>query len=319
MKSVNSLINTIKNHISNNDSVKKIEEATNKILHKEDKEVSCCNDTDNKNTEKIDELNKIKIIQPSSSSIFNRSDDIYHLFRPQDNINSYDSSLIMRNVDKCKGTNENLKNSKRIQLYKNKGDISNFNTTIRTNLNKFKIDLSKDLRYKFLNKYSAKDDFNFDIYIFPPPAGVIPDGYSQEINLADADVDFYYTPDVYNPNAVKKINVDKNKLYYIKYLRYYERENKSYGWTTYEFHDVYDEINYDIRTGNTMHTQLDVQRIGKKNGPNAFCFSLVKTSDKDKFINFIKKYGASDIIPEPSAFSEEYTSIMFRPNGKYYH
>jgi len=29
-----------------------------------------------------------------------------------------------------KGTNENIKNSKRIQLYKNKGDISNFNTTI---------------------------------------------------------------------------------------------------------------------------------------------------------------------------------------------
>ena len=78
-----------------------------------------------------------------------------------------------------KGTNENLKNSKRIQLYKNKGDISNFNTTIRTNLNKFKIDLSKDLRYKFLNKYSAKDDFNFDIYIFPPPPGTIPSGYYQ--------------------------------------------------------------------------------------------------------------------------------------------
>ena len=107
MKSVNSLINTIKNRISNNDSVKKIEEATNKILHKEDKEVSCCINTDNKNTEKIEELNKIQIVQPSSSSIFNRSDDIYHLFRPQDNINSYDSSLIMRNVDKCKGTNEN--------------------------------------------------------------------------------------------------------------------------------------------------------------------------------------------------------------------
>ena len=180
MKSINSLINNIKNCISNNDSVKKNEEATNKILHKEDKEVSCCNNTDNKNIEKVEELNKIKIVQPSSSSIFNCSDDIYHLFRPQDNINSYDSSLIMRNVDKCKGTNENIKNSKRIQLYKNKGDISNFNTTVRTNLNKFKIDLSKDLRYKFLNKYSAEDDFNFDIYIFPPAAGVIPDGYSQQ-------------------------------------------------------------------------------------------------------------------------------------------
>ena len=179
MKSINSLINTIKNRISNNDSVKKIEEATNKILHKEDKEVYCCNNTDNKNTEKVEELNKIKIVQPSSSSILNRSDDVYHLFRPQDNINSYDSSLIMRNVDKCKGTNENIKNSKRIQLYKNKGDISNFNTTIRTNLNKFKIDLSKDLRYKFLNKYGAKDDFNFDIYIFPPPPGTIPSGYYQ--------------------------------------------------------------------------------------------------------------------------------------------
>ena len=179
MKSINSLINNIKNRISNNDSVKKIEEATNKILHKEDKEVSCCNNTDNKNIEKVEELNKIKIVQPSSSSIFNRSDDIYHLFRPQDNINSYDSSLIMRNVDKCKGTNENIKNSKRIQLYKNKGDISNFNTTIRTNLDKFKIDLSKDLRYKFLNKYGAEDDFNFDIYIFPPPPGTIPSGYYQ--------------------------------------------------------------------------------------------------------------------------------------------
>lgn len=172
MKSVNSLINTIKNRISNNDSVKKIEEATNKILHREDKECSYCNDSDNKKLKKIDELNKMQIVQPSSSSIFNRSDDIYHLFRPQDNLNSYDSALIMRNVDKCKGTNENIKNSKRIQLYKNKGDISNFNTTIRTNLNKFKIDLSKDLRYKFLNKYGAEDDFNFDIYIFPPPTSV---------------------------------------------------------------------------------------------------------------------------------------------------
>ncbi len=194
MKSVNSLINTIKNCISNNDSVKKIEEATNKILHKDDKECSCCNDTDYKNTENIDELNKIKIVQLPSSSIFNRSDDIYHLFRPQDNINSYDSSLIMRNVDKCKGTNENLKDSKRIQLYKNKGDISNFNTTIRTNLDKFKVDLSKDLRYKFLNKYGAKDDFNFDIYIFPPPAGVIPDGYSGgTLNVNDGTITYTRT------------------------------------------------------------------------------------------------------------------------------
>ena len=119
-----------------------------------------------------------------------------------------------------KGTNENLKDSKRIQLYKNKGDISNFNTTIRTNLDKFKVDLSKDLRYKFLNKYGAKDDFNFDIYIFPPPAGVIPDGYSQEINLADADVDLYYFPNYLNTKVIEKItNVDKNKMYYIKYLR----------------------------------------------------------------------------------------------------
>ena len=71
-----------------------------------------------------------------------------------------------------KGTNENISKTKRIQLYKNKGNISNFNTTYRTNLNKFKIDLSKDLRYKFLNKYGAKDDFNFDIYIFPPSEDV---------------------------------------------------------------------------------------------------------------------------------------------------
>jgi len=179
MKSVNSLIKSIKNCISDNDKVRKVNETTNNILCKEDKKYLYSNDVDNKGLEKIDELNKIKIVQPSSSSIFNRSDDVYHLFRPQDNINSYDSSLIMRNVDKCKGTNENIKNSKRIQLYKNKGDISNFNTTIRTNLNKFKIDLSKDLRYKFLNKYGAEDDFNFDIYIFPPPAGTIPSGYYQ--------------------------------------------------------------------------------------------------------------------------------------------
>ena len=96
-----------------------------------------------------------------------------------------------------KGTNENIKNSKRIQLYKNKGDISNFNTTIRTNLNKFKIDLSKDLRYKFLNKYGAKDDFNFDIYIFPPPPGsdidnkIKSNGYSGgTINVNDGTITY---------------------------------------------------------------------------------------------------------------------------------
>lgn len=198
MKSVNFLIKLLKNSILNNDNVIKKEISTNKLMHREDKECSYCIDTDNKIDEKINELNKIKIVQPHSSSLFNRSDDSYHLFRPQDSLNSYDSSLIMRNVDKCKGTNENIKNSKRIQLYKNKGDISNFNTTIRTNLNKFKIDLSKDLRYKFLNKYDAEDDFNFDIYIFPPPAGVIPDGYSQRSINSNGTI-------TYTKNIIKTI------------------------------------------------------------------------------------------------------------------
>ena len=219
-----------------------------------------------------------------------------------------------------KGTNENLKDSKRIQLYKNKGDISNFNTTIRTNLDKVKVDLSKDLRYKFLNKYGAKDDFNFDIYIFPPPAGVIPDGYSQEINLADADVDLYYFPNYLNTKVIEKItNVDKNKMYYIKYLRYYETTDKTFGITTRSFHDVYDEITYDIRTGNTTHAQQDVQRITKNEGSNGHVGVLVKTSDKEKMVNFFKNHGASIEIVTQENIPSGYISIYGRPNGKYYH
>ena len=314
MKSVNSLINTIKNRISNNDSVKKIEEATNKILHKEDKEVSCCINTDNKNTEKIEELNKIQIVQPSSSSIFNRSDDIYHLFRPQDNINSYDSSLIMRNVDKCKGTNENLKNSKRIQLYKNKGDISNFNTTIRTNLNKFKIDLSKDLRYKFLNKYSAEDDFNFDIYIFPPPEDAIR-GFKKEINLHDSNVTQYYYTNNLNPDSITVKQERKNLMFYTRWIGYYESNkgllDKGWFWP----YDRYEELQYDVTTGNINRIQVDIIRLNKE---NSWTRSLVKTTDVNKMIDFLKKYGCSDFITEAVDRHPEYTSIMCCPNGNYF-
>ena len=214
-----------------------------------------------------------------------------------------------------KGTNENLKNSKRIQLYKNKGDISNFNTTGRTNLNKFKVDLSKDLRYKFLNKYGAEDDFNFDIYIFPPPEDAIR-GFKKEINLHDSNVTLYYYSDVYNnPDSITVKQERKNFIFYVRWIGYYESNKGLFDKDWFWPYDRYEELQYDVTTGNINRVQVDITRYG---GENSWSFSLVKTTDVNKMIDFLKKYGCYDFTTEAVDRHPEYTQIMFRPNGNYF-
>ena len=199
-------------------------------------------------------------------------------------------------------------------MYKNKGDISNFNTTVRTNLNKFKIDLSKDLRYKFLNKYSAEDDFNFDIYIFPPPEDVIR-GFKKEINLHDSNVTLYYYSDVYNLDSITVRQKYKNLMIYTRWIGYYESNkgllDKGWFWP----YDRYEELKYDVTTGNINRTQVDIIRLGEE---NSHITVTVKTSDVNKMIDFLKKYGCYDFITTVAERHPEYTSIMCCPNGNYF-